>query len=305
MTESIPNHDIGLQDLVESFPDVWKDVMGTIRGYAETNRLDQIGVLAQSAAKSLSRWNTAAGTPIGETPHAKNEIIRARMTILAAKQFTAAFDAPSAKISWRDRWVIQARIIRKLERGHIFERGEFDRHWLKLKDKYTACRSVQSAGFWFVPTQEFCSRIADLAAGRPILELGSGRGLLVAGLAQRGLVVTGVDDESWAGARTKIKKTAALISCKSAQDALKDSKPEVVISAWPPPGNLFEAAIFKTKSVNLYLAVVSRHRFASGNWDSYKRQNDFDCVSIEAANQDLRPIEAEQQLLIFRRKGKY
>jgi hypothetical protein len=76
----------------------------------------------------------------------------------------------------------------------------------------------------------------------------------------------------------------------------------VVICSWPPPGNKFEVDVFKTKSVQMYIVILSKQPFASGNWSAYKNQNQFDCTTIPALNALLRPIEAEQQVFVFRRK---
>ena len=74
----------------------------------------------------------------------------------------------------------------------------------------------------------------------------------------------------------------------------------------PPPGNSIEADIFATSSVKTYIAIVSRHKFASGNWREYQSQDKnlqgFSCSTNEILNPMLRPLEAEQTVLIFKRK---
>ncbi|MFQ5773360.1 MAG: hypothetical protein ACE5GS_02470, partial [Kiloniellaceae bacterium] len=78
--------------------------------------------------------------------------------------------------------------------------------------------------------------------------------------------------------------------------------PEVVICSWPPAGNDFECRVFKTRSVQMYIVIGSRHRFAAGNWNDYRRQSAFTCEEEEGLSRMVLPPELGSVVYIFRRK---
>ena len=38
-------------------------------------------------------------------------------------------------------------------------------------------------------------------------------------------------------------------------------------AAFPPPNNTFERVVFQTPTVQMYVVLTTRHRFAAGDWD--------------------------------------
>lgn len=296
-----------LAELSSHEPDLWRQVMKNLRGAVEHKKFDQLAEMAQKSQALLARWSAAGGSPLAETQHVKQDLIKARMTVLAVEQFIAAFTGSTIKPTIFDRLLLNFRILPQLEKGNLWDLKQFDQIWSKLKGQGAAASIIQNAGFWSIPTREVTQGIRDYAQGQEILEIGAGRGLYIAALSQVGASVTGVDDCSWEPAKNKIKRCADKIQQKSATESLAELNPKVVLSVWPPPGNTFEREIFATKSVHLYMAIVSKHRFASGNWRDYQAQESaprgFSCVTNESMNKLLRPIEAEQQILIFRRKS--
>ncbi len=92
---------------------------------------------------------------------------------------------------------------------------------------------------------------------------------------------------------------------RDAREALKVYAPEVVICSWPPADNDFECRVFKTRSVQIYIVIGSRHRFAAGNWNDYKRQSAFTFEKEEALSRLILPPELGSAVYIFRRQTKY
>ncbi len=295
-----------LSELAALEPDLWLQVMGSIRKTVEKKQMSQLAMMSQRAGATISRWVDAAESPIANTQHARHELIKARMTTLAVEQFVAAFTGANLKPSFKDRVALKLGILRHLESGTLLTLAEFEKSWKRIGNHSAGATAIQTAGFWSVPTQELCLAIKEYAHGRDILEIGAGRGLFISGLRDVNVHAFGIDNCSWSLAKQVIKKAKPCMSEESAEAALKVRQPSVVLSVWPPPSNSFEGAIFATKSVQLYLAIVSSHQFASGNWNDYKAQEKdpkgFTCVTNEVINKMLRPVESDQKILIFRRR---
>jgi hypothetical protein len=54
--------------------------------------------------------------------------------------------------------------------------------------------------------------------------------------------------------------------------------------------------------VELYVAVVSRHRFAAGDWVAYEAQRTFDWAVDERLSRMVLPPELDPAVLVFRRR---
>lgn len=292
-----------LPALSASDPELWGDVFADIKERVSSGQAATLGPLRATHTKILEQWRGASASPLGATQHARTTVLRSRMTVLAIDQFA---DAMTGKIgkqpSLKDRLVFAAITGRMLANQLVFTCEEFDRSWAWMGDKIWAASEIQRRGYWSVPTKELALRIKEHAAGRPVLELGAGLGYLATAMTKTGTSVNACDDMSWQ-TPASAQKPAALVTRLDAATALKTLKPSFVICSWPPPGNDFEEKIFQTTSVQCYIALVSQHRFASGNWLAYQRQTQFTCSTSGVFNNLLRPLEAEQQALIFRRRS--
>jgi hypothetical protein len=89
---------------------------------------------------------------------------------------------------------------------------------------------------------------------------------------------------------------------RDAREALKLYSPQVVICSWPPANNDFERQVFKTRSVQTYIVIGSRHRFATGSWNDYKRQPDFTLEENDALSRLVLPPELGSVVYVFERK---
>jgi hypothetical protein len=289
-----------LKELADRHPAIWQEVIAGLKERVSGNRGEALIAWRQAALADLAG---VTGHGIDWDQDQPPLIIRAQMTLLAIEQFA---DVLTGKVATAPKLTDRVRfkffLLPKIIRGDIFSTQEFDRKWLRLSDPMWAAGELQRSGVWSVPTTEFAQKIAEISNGRKVLELGAGLGVLHSALKSLGVKISAVDDESWQINGFGKQGGADSVQKMDASQALKTLSPEIVICSWPPAGNAFEADVFKTKSVQMYLVVLSKQPFASGNWEAYKSQTQFDCSTLPGLNAMLRPVEAEQQLFIFRRK---
>ena len=109
--------------------------------------------------------------------------------------------------------------------------------------------------------------------------------------------ITATDDRSWRA----IRFTDDVVQL-DARDALRSHQPEIVICSWPPPGNPFERDIFTTPSVQLYIVISSRHRFAAGDWNAYEQQPHFVFSTDRDLSRLVLPPELEAAVYVFEKR---
>jgi hypothetical protein len=130
------------------------------------------------------------------------------------------------------------------------------------------------------------------------VEIAAGDGTLSRFLAARGAAIRATDDQSWSHAVTYPADVERL----DAAAALSRHAPRAVLCSFPPPGNAFERKVFTTPSVELYVVVTTRHRFAAGDWGAYEAQDRFDWAEDRALSALVLPPELDPAVLVFRRK---
>jgi hypothetical protein len=133
------------------------------------------------------------------------------------------------------------------------------------------------------------------------VEIVAGDGTLARFLVDAGAPVLATDDHSrrqrvWSADDAAVERLGVVA-------ALRRHRPQVVICSWPPPGNTFEAHVFRTPSVELYVLLTSRHEFAAGNWDVYRSQTGFTFEEAPRLSRLLVPPEAGGAVYLFHRKG--
>ncbi len=157
---------------------------------------------------------------------------------------------------------------------------------------------VQPKGIYCFYSGELISELVALIGTRTCLEIAAGDGTLTRFLADRGVTVTATDDHSWAH---EVSYPDFVLK-QDAQDALREHAPEVVVCSWPPANNAFEHHLFRTKSVQMYIVISSRHRFAAGNWDAYNAQSTFEFTEDTRLSRLLLPPELDAAVYVFRRR---
>lgn len=132
---------------------------------------------------------------------------------------------------------------------------------------------------------------------RSCLEIGAGDGTLSRFLSEAGVRVAATDNYSWDHAIPY----PATVERADANEALGKYQPQAVICSWPPPGNHFEQHVFSNKSVELYIVIGSRYKFASGDWEAYCTQREFVWRMDQRLSGYVIPPELESGVLVFSR----
>lgn len=171
--------------------------------------------------------------------------------------------------------------------------------WPLLWQRRLLMPLVQPEGIYCFYSRELITELASLIGSRTCLEIAAGDGTLTRFLADRGVAVTATDDHSW----THEVNYPDFVVKLDARDGLREYAPEVVICSWPPAGNAFEQQVFRTRSVQMYIVIGSRHRFAAGNWHDYTVQSAFDFAENEQMSRLVLPPELDAAVYIFRRKN--
>jgi hypothetical protein len=173
--------------------------------------------------------------------------------------------------------------------------------WPLLWQKKMLMPLVQPEGIYCFYSKELIDELTELIGERNCLEIAAGDGTLSRFLADSGVKILATDDYSW---QHEVKYPVDVENI-DAQVALRKYTPEVVLCSWPPAGNRFEQQVFKTKSVELYIVIGSRHRFAAGNWDTYASQSTFEFKEDKRLCRLVLPPELDAVVYIFKRNFKH
>jgi hypothetical protein len=294
-----------LHELMERYPAEWQHTGPELISALEDSRAQRLQEYTAKAKSIEEIWHqrirsSRYNAKVIES--AKPHLIRSRMAMLAMKQCyqAAALGKASGKVRF------------SLVNGYIIQKLLFSRHlmrkpaslkqfrfwWRFVTQKHLLMPLVQPKGVYCFYSRELLDELCALVGNRTCLEIGSGDGTLARFLADKGINISATDDYSWKHA-IEYPKTVERLGAKQ---ALVKYQPQAVICSWPPPGNTFEQKIFSTRSVELYVVIGSRHRFAAGNWDDYSAQERFEWAIDNALSSLVIPPELDSAVLIFRRK---
>lgn len=157
---------------------------------------------------------------------------------------------------------------------------------------------VQRKGIYCFYSEALIAGLVSLLAGRPSLEVAAGDGTLSRFLNAAGAQVQASDDQSW----RHVVSYPADVEKLSATEAVLRRSPRAVLCSFPPPGNDFERKILAAPSVELYVVLSTRHRFAAGDWTAYQEQTAFEWGLDERLSRLLLPPEIDPAVLVFRRR---
>lgn len=305
-----------LADLQERFPGEWQAVGAELVAAAGTRRPEALAAFLRKATEAVKPWRSRLLRPRSNAsdlavalPHlararmvrlAVEELLRSAAARLAVGKPVSGGDAPRRmRLGWWSGMLIQRLMFaRGLERKPV-SMTAFRWLWPVIPDRRLLMPLVQPKGIYCFYARALIDAVAKLVSGRSCLELAAGDGTLARFLTAAGVTVRAVDDHSWAHA----VGYPADVERIDASEALRRERPAAVICSFPPPDNTFEREIFRAPSVEVYIVVTTRHRFAAGDWQAYRRQSAFDCVSEAGLSRLVLPPELDPEVLVFRRIG--
>ena len=230
------------------------------------------------------------------------QAVRSRMAHLSIKQhlISEATGIEKGKVRFNR---LNGYFAQKLLFADGLERKPVSLFWFRLVwpllwQRRLLMPLVQPEGIYCFYSRQLVDAVAALIATRTCLEIAAGDGTLTRFLADRGVKITATDDQSW---KHEVTYPEFVIK-RGAIEALREYSPEVVLCSWPPAGNAFEQQVFKTRSVELYIVIGSRHRFAAGNWEAYRQQSAFEYKEDKELSRLVLPPELDAAVYVFRRK---
>ena len=278
-----------LSALRERYPGDWEVVE---RGLAD--------VVASGDAAAIERW-VATFASDRHADRAQRRI-RQAMALAAVRGHllatAAGVSTGTIRFGFLNGWLAQRLLF---ERGLVrkpVSRLRFRLLWPLLWQRRRLMPLVQPCGIYCFYSQPLIDELVALVDGRATLEIAAGDGTLARFLTDRGAPVIATDDRSWA---STIEYPADVIR-QDAHAALRAHAPRVVICSWPPAGNAFEREVFRTSSVELYVAIGSARAFATGNRADYEAQSGFTIEARPDLARLVLPPEIEPAVLVFRRR---
>jgi len=297
---------LSLEELMRRYPEAWARTGEALTAALATGRAESVDALLQRARAEANAWRARVAASRGNPqvlraalPHLAAE----RMGVLAAQRTALAAAVGKTEGTYRlSLWsgaLVQLLLFRRgLERKPVSLKL-FRALWPLVGQRRLLMPLVQQRGIYCFYSRELVAALAGLVGTRPCLELGAGDGTLARFLRAAGVALTAVDDQSWSGRVTYPEDVEKL----DARAALAKYSPRAVVCSWPPPGNTFERLVFKTPSVELYVVIGSRHRFAAGDALAYERQDRFVGGVDEGLSSLVLPPELDPAVLVFRRRS--
>jgi hypothetical protein len=294
-----------LQELMARYPEVWKGVGPELVVALEDGRSQTLNDYSAKARSIEETWHykiRKSRFNLKVIESAMPHLVKSRMAILAVGQCYHA--AATGKASGKVRFgLLNGYIIQKLLFSRHLTRKPASLKWFRFWWRFVSQKRilmplVQPKGIYCFYSKELIGELCALIGGRDCLEIASGDGTLTRFLADEGIRIHATDNYSW----SHTIEYPATVERLGTKQALDKYQPQAVICSWPPPGNNFEQRVLSARSVEIYVVIGSRYRFASGNWDSYESQERFEWSIDRKLSSLVLPPELESAVLIFRRK---
>jgi hypothetical protein len=294
-----------LQELMDRYPATWQTVGPELVIALEDGRAQTLKNYSAKAKSTEETWQykirrSRYNTKVIES--AMPYLIGSKMALLAMDQCYQA--AAVGKASGRIRFNrINGYIIQKLLFSRHLTRKPASLKWFRfwwrlISQKRLLMPLVQPRGIYCFYSQELIRELCTLIGDRLCLEIGAGDGTLTRFLADKGIRIYATDDYSWSHT-VEYPETVERLGAKQ---ALSKYQPQAVICSWPPPENAFEQRVFSSRSVEIYIVIGSRYKFAGGNWNSYAAQDRFEWGIDRKLSSLVIPPELESAVIIFQRK---
>jgi hypothetical protein len=286
-------------ELRNAYPDEWDVVQ---RDLTEVVARGDVEALKAHARALASPTSTVRGETRSNQSALLSAEIRRHMAAAALEQLavSAATGVHEGKLRFN---LINGYVAQKLLFKRGLERRPVSLFWFRLVwpllwQRRFLMPLVGPKGIYCFYSKRLIHALRAMIDDRSCLEIAAGDGTLARFLTDAGVNVTATDDYSW-----RDVQFSDTVLRQDATKALGVHRPAVAICSWPPAGNPFEHQVFKTHSVQLYIVIASRHKFASANWDAYEQQTDFAFSDDATLSRLVLPPELEAAVYVFRRKS--
>ena len=295
-----------LHELMERHPAEWEQVGPKLVSSLEGGGVHSLKGFAAEAKSLEKTWTDRLrnnGNHQKTLQAALPFLIRSRMSLLAVDKclFSAATGMNEGPVRFNlfNGYVMQKLLFRQDLIRKPVSFGWFRFWWKFNTQKRFLMPLVQKKGIYCFYSKALIKKLVEMIGHQFCLEIAAGDGTLFRFLAEKGVNITATDNQSWRHAIDYPNDVRNM----EAKRALQHYQPQVVVCSWPPPANQFERHVFSTKSVQLYVVIGSRYKFASGNWEDYAKQGNFNYEINSELSALVVPPELESAVLIFRRKS--
>lgn len=290
---------------MDNHPQAWAAVQTEIRQAMAGGDVAALkGLLDRSAAQAMHAVGGMQKNPANRQLRdaALLCVVKTRMIELAlrnhALRTATGVQHGTVRFNYFNGWIAQ-----KLLFAHDLQRKPVNLFWFRLLwplvwQKRFLMPLVQPKGIYCFYARPLIAALAKSMAGRTCLEIAAGDGTLSRFLQDAGVAITATDDHSWQHAVDYPGQVVRL----DARAALQQYQPDIVLCSWPPADNAFERQVFVTDSVQTYIVIGSRHRFAAGNWQDYQSQTTFAFSEDPELSRLVLPPELDAAVYVFRRK---
>ncbi|THG28698.1 SAM-dependent methyltransferase [Naasia lichenicola] len=292
-----------LEDVAARFPAEWQQAMGEVKQAAAGG--------AGGGAELARRLGAQRGRPADRMQSEAARVsdrVRSHMTLrllqAVAVRSESGVEEGRVRFGLLNGWLLQRVFFEKGLRRKPVSMGAYRIAWPLAWERRRLMALVRPNGIYCFYSGAFVRRIAGMAravgSAQPgaVLEIAAGDGTLTRFLRDAGAAAHATDDHSWASTIDY----ADDVERADARTALRMHSPATVVCSWPPPGNLFERAVFETPSVQTYIAVVGAHESEAGAWDAYRAQDAFDWSVDEELSALVLP-SGRSRVLVFRRRA--
>ncbi len=293
-----------LDELCEKFPQEWQAVQEDIGAIVAGGNPEALKQYLETLAQPIALTAPTFGHKSSNSDEVLSQYIRSRMAHESVKKLclstlNAELVPKKGKLRFN---LFNGFIAQRLLFSSGLKRKPVSLTWFRLLwpllwQRKRLMPLVQPRGIYCFYSQPFVDALAALINGRKCLEIGAGDGTLTGFLKNKGVELTATDNHSW----SQSVEYPEWVLKMNAQEAIAKFLPEVVICSWPPAQNNFERFVFETPTVQLYIVIGSRHKFAFGNWKSYQQQTAFESTENLALSKLILPPELESRVYLFKR----
>lgn len=302
--ESVPSG-LSLEELMRRHPEAWRRTGEALTTALASGRAEAVERLVRRLRVEADAWRARVAASGGNDRVVKAalpHLVSERMAVLAVERTALAAAVGQKEGDFRlSFW--SGVLVQKLFFARALERKPaslslFRLVWPLVRQKRLVMPLVQQRGIYCFYSRELVGALARLVGARPCVEIAAGDGTLSRFLRAAGVGITATDDQSW-GRRVFYPPDVQRLD---ARRALAELAPRAVVCSWPPPGNDFERRVFATPSVELYVVIGSRHRFATGDHAAYEEQVGFTGGLDEKLSRMVLPPEIDPAVLVFHRR---